>query len=128
MKNYSAEDVDSYIASSDKEARPKLEELRKIIKATIPIAEEKISWGVPFYWYHGALTGFAAYKNHVSFGLAFVLQSNDRKMLEEKGYTTGKKTIQIKFDQRVPATVIKQILKAQAKTNEAKRAKNKFTP
>src|SRR5262245_14852521 len=114
-------DVDSYIANSDKEARPKLEELRKIIKSTIPKAEERIWYGVPFYKYHGELAGFAAYKNHVSFGAA-VLQSKDRKKLEEKGYKTGKGTIQIKFDQKVPTTAIKQILKAKAKINEAKKA------
>jgi len=121
-ENSKPKDVDSYIANSDREARPKLEELRKIIKSTIPKVEEGISWGVPFYKYYGALAGFAVYKNHVSFGLADVLQSEDRKMLEEKGYTTGKKTIQIKFDQKVPTTAIKQILEAQAKMNEAKRA------
>jgi hypothetical protein len=45
---------------------------------------------VPFYKYHGVLAGFAAFKNHVSFGFAAVLQSEDRKMLERKGYITGK--------------------------------------
>lgn len=123
MKNYSAKDVDEFIASAQEEARPKLEELRKLIKSAIPNAEEKISWGVPFYWYHGALAGFAPYRNHISFGLAFVLRSDDRKVLEEKGYTTGKKTIQIRYDQKVPVTAIKNMLKAQAKINEARRAK-----
>ena len=122
MRNYSAKDVDSYIASSPEEARPHLEELRKIITSTIPNVEEGISWGVPFYKYHGVLAGFASFKNHVSFGFAFVLESKERKMLEENGYTTGKKTIQIKFDQKVPTTAIKQIIKAKAKMNEAKRA------
>ncbi|MHB8793338.1 MAG: iron chaperone [Thermoleophilia bacterium] len=126
MQNYTAKDVDEYIASSDEEARPKLEELRKLTKATVPDAEEKISWGVPFYWYHGALVGFAAYTKHISYGLAFPLKSSERGMLEEKGYATGKKTMQIRFDQKVPATAIKQILKAQVKMNEAKKAKNKF--
>ena len=115
-------DVDSYIANSDKEARPKLEELRNIIKSTIPKAEEGIWYGVPFYRYHGELAGFAAYKNHVSFGFGTaVLQSKDRKMLEKKGYKTGKGTMQIKFDQKVPITAIKKILKEKAKMNEAKR-------
>lgn len=122
MRNYSAEDVDSYIASSEPEARPTLQALRKIIKSTIPKAEESISWGVPFYKYHGLLAGFAVFKSHVSFGLAFVLDSKDREELAEKGYTTGKKTVQIKFDQKVPTAVIKKILKAKAKMNEAKRA------
>ncbi len=122
MRNYSAKDVDSYIASAGREARPTLEELRRIVKSTIPKVEEGISWGVPFYKYHGVLVGFAAFKNHVSFGLADVLQRKDRNMLEKKGYTTGKKTVQIKFDQKVPTRAIKQIVKAKAKMNEAKRA------
>ncbi len=116
-----AKDVDSYIADSDKEARPILEELRKIIRSTIPEAEETIWYGVPFYKYQGELAGFAAYKNHVSFGFgAAVLQNKDREKLEKQGYKTGKGTMQIKFDQKVPTTAIKQILKAKAKMNEAK--------
>src|SRR3989338_6987859 len=115
MRNYKAKDVDEYIANSEPESCPTLKEIRKIIKSTIPKAEEGISWGVPFYKYHGLLAGFAVFKNHVSFGLAFMLQSEDRKMLEKKGYITGKKTIQIKFDQKVPTTAIKQIIKTKAK-------------
>ena len=117
-----AKNVDEYIASAPKEARPKLMEIRAVIKSAAPKAEEGINWGVPFYKYHGALVGFAVYKNHVSFGGAAVLQSEDREMLEEKGYKTGSKTIQIKFDQKVPATAIRQILRAQAKLNRAERA------
>jgi len=123
MKPSKPKDVDSYIANADREARPKLEELRKIVKSTVPRADETISWGVPIYKYHGVLAGFAAYKSHVSFGfVAAVLQNEDRKTFEEKGYITGKKTLQIKFDQKVPTTAIKQILRAHAKMNEAKRA------
>ena len=47
MKNYNAKDVDSYIASAARESRPKLKEIRKIIKSTIPKVEEGISRGVP---------------------------------------------------------------------------------
>ncbi|MFX0026395.1 MAG: iron chaperone [Candidatus Hermodarchaeota archaeon] len=116
-------DIDSYIANSSREARPILKEIREVIKSTIPKAEERIWYGVPFYNYHGELAGFAAYKKHISFGFgAGVLQSKDRKMLEEKGYKIGKGTMQIKFDQKVPTTAIKKILKVKAKMNEAKRA------
>lgn len=122
MKNYSAKDVDSYIAEQAKEARLILKELREVIKSTIPQVKEEILWGYPFYKYHGILTGITAYKKHVSFQVADSLQSEDRKTLEGKGYTLGEKRIQIKFNQKVPTTVISQILKAQAKINEAKRA------
>ena len=123
MKRSRAQDVDSYIARSDPQARPKLEELRNIIRSTIPKAEERIWYGVPFYTYHGELAGFAAYRNHVSFGFgAAVLQSKDRGVLEQKGYITGKGTMQIKFDQKAPAAAIRQILKAKARLNKAKSA------
>jgi uncharacterized protein len=115
MRNYSAKDVDSYIASSGSEAHPTLEELKKLIKSTIPGVEEGIRWGVPFYKYHGVLAGFAAFRNHVSFGFAAVLHIEDRKVLEERGYKTGKKTIQIRFDQKVPTTMIQQILGNESK-------------
>ncbi|MDO8488002.1 MAG: DUF1801 domain-containing protein [bacterium] len=122
MRNYKAESVDEYIAKTPKEAQSKLREIRAAIKSAVPKAEEGISWGVPFYKYHGILAGFASFKNHVDFGLAFVLENKDRKVLEENGYITGKKTIQIRFNQKVPAAEIKQILKAKAKMNEAERA------
>jgi uncharacterized protein YdhG (YjbR/CyaY superfamily) len=115
-------DVDAYIASAAPAARPLLHEVRKLITSTIPKAEEGISYGVPFYKYQGGLAGFAVYKNHVSFGGADVLSSRDRELLEQSGYATGKKTVQIKFDQNVPAAALKRILKAQAQANEVKRA------
>ena len=122
MKNYSAKNVDEYIANAQKEAKSKLREIRAVIKSSVPKADEGISWGIPFYKYKGLLAGFAAFKNHVSFGLCFALQSKDREMLEKKGYITGKKTIQIRFDQKLPITEIKQMLKMQAKKNEIKKA------
>jgi uncharacterized protein YdhG (YjbR/CyaY superfamily) len=115
------EDVDSYIANSDQKARPKLEELRELVTSTIPTVEEGINYGVPFYKYHGDLAGFAVYNKHVSFGFgAAVLDANERNTFEEEGYVTGKRTIQIKFDQEVPTTTIKEILRRQARMNEAK--------
>ena len=116
-----AKDVDSYIANSDKEARPTLEELREIIKSTVPEAEEGIKYNVPFYEFHGTHVGFTAFKNHATAGIGGdALGSEDRKMLEEKGYKTGKETIQIKYDQAVPITEIQQLLEAKVKS--AKRA------
>jgi uncharacterized protein len=116
-------DVNSYIAHSASEARPILEELRMIIKSAVPGVEEGISYNVPFYKYCGALAGFAVYKNHVSFGFALgALQDEDRRTLGEQGYVTGKETLQIKFGQKVPAAAIRQILIANAKMNEDKKA------
>ena len=102
------------------EARPILKEIREIIKSVVPKAEEGISYGFPLYKYHGTLAHFAEYKNHVALGFGLDLQDKDHEILKKNGYATGQKRIQIKFDQKVPTTAIKQILKVQAKINEAK--------
>lgn len=112
-------DVDSYIANSASEARLIMEKLREIIKSTVPEAEEGISWNVPIYKYHGILAGFSLSKQHVSFGVDS-LKEKDRETLKEKHYKTGKKTIQIRFGQKVPEALIQKILKAQAVINEVK--------
>lgn len=121
MRNYIAKDVDEYIAGAQPAARSVMAELRKIVKSTVPGAEEGISWGVPFYKYHGLLGGFSVFTSHVSFGLAFVLDSKICETLTKKGYKTGSKTVQIRFDQTVPVSEIKQILKKKAQENEAKK-------
>ena len=122
MKNYKAKNVDEYIAGAVKSARPKLKELRALIKATVPKVHEKIAWGVPIYMHHGLLIGLAWFEHHVSIGLgAANLVGKERKELEKRGYTTGKKIIQIKFDQKVPVVVIRRMLKARARRNEAKK-------
>ena len=115
MKN--AKDVDEYIANSAKEARSVMEEIRKIIKSTVPEAEERIAWNVPNYKLHGVLAGFAAYTKHVSLGFSENgLSDEERKSFEDKGYKTGKGTVQIKFDQEVPKKIIEKALKSHSKT------------
>ncbi len=121
MRKYNAIDVDEYIASAEPIAQPILRELRKILLATVPEAEERISWGVPFYRYHGLLAGYSVFTNHASFGLAFALSTEAREVLEKKGYKTGSKTVQIKFNQKVPASDIKKLLLQKAKQNQTAR-------
>lgn len=110
--------VDAYILNATEEARPIMEELRGIIQSTIPESDEVISWNVPIYKYHGILAGFSVAKKHVSLGID-TLTLEDRELLAEGGYKTGKKTIQIKFGQQVPEVLIQKILKDQARINEA---------
>lgn len=114
-------DVESYIADADAEARPTLGELREMIKSTVPEAVEEIKYNVPFYTFHGTHVGFSAFENHATFGIgADALRSEDRRILEEKGYETGKETIRIGYEQSVPTTEITRLL--EAKVEEAKKA------
>lgn len=114
-------DVDSYIDNAGENARRTLEELREIITSTVPEAEERIHYNVPFYEFHGTHVGFSAFENHATFGIgADALRTEDRKTLEENGYKTGTETIQIRYDRAVPATEIQRLL--EAKVEEAKKA------
>lgn len=126
MTNYSVKNVDEFILAARKEAQPHLREIRTAVKSALPKAEEKIGYGKPYYKYHGWIVGFDVYTNHIGFEIYYGrLQSDDRAKLKEKGYKTGNKTFQIRYDQKVPTTMIKKISKAQAKLNEAK-AKSKI--
>jgi len=127
-KNNVAADVDAYIAAAAPEARPVMAELRAVIRETLPDADERISWGVPFYRQGGGMVGgFAAYRGHVSFGFTdeAALAPELHETLHRQGYATAKKTLQVRFDQPVPAEVITRILLAQVALNEAKQAKKK---
>ncbi len=103
--------VDNYISDAGKDAQAILRKLRSLFNSTIPEAEEKVSWGVPFYWWHGPLGGYAVYRNHVTFGCGGAeIPSRLRGRLERKGYKTGKKTVQIRFGQKVPTQELRSII------------------
>ena len=44
------QNIDEYIAAQDKTVQPRLREVRDILHAAIPDAEERISWAMPTYW------------------------------------------------------------------------------
>lgn len=117
MENLKPKTVDEFINASPEESQGIMLKLKKLTEATEPNAAGGISWNVPIYKYNGILAGFSLAKKHVSFGIDS-LTTKARNILEEKGYKTGKKKIQIKFDQNVPSEEIEQLIKEQAKLNE----------
>ena len=44
-------DVDEYIALAPKEVQDKLKEIRATIKTAAPGAQERISYGMPYYYH-----------------------------------------------------------------------------
>lgn len=117
MEELKPKTVDEYIDNSPVESQDIMMTLKKLIEATAPNAEGGISWNVPIYKLNGVLAGFSLAKKHVSFGIDS-LTDDMREILEEKGYKTGKKTIQIKFNQKVPKIEFKKLIKEQVKLNE----------
>jgi len=110
--------VDAYIAAAPKEAQPLLRQLRELIRSGAPKAEERISYGMPYYRYHGHLMYFAAFKNHV--GLYPV--GNTDKHLGMSKWVTGKGTFRFPLDEPLPVTEIRRLVKTRVKENESKLA------
>src|SRR5690606_36394202 len=109
--------IDEFIAIAPEESGQIMIDLKNLIEATEPRSEGGISWNVPIYKFHGVLAGFSLAKKHVSFGID-TLTTEIRNTLEKKGYKTGKKTIQIRFDQEVPVAEIKLLIEEQVRLNE----------
>lgn len=65
--------VDEYIAAASEAARPMLNELREAIRAAAPDADERISYGMPYYHLHGRLAYFQAHARHIGL-YAFALE------------------------------------------------------
>jgi uncharacterized protein YdhG (YjbR/CyaY superfamily) len=115
-----AKTVDAYLKAAPDNLRPRLVQLRKIVKTMVPDAEEGISYGMPYYKYKGALVGFAAFKNHIGFFPGAIVGDFKKQLA---GYKTSKGTVQLSLERRLPVALIKTLIKAGLKRNEAKAAK-----
>ena len=122
-KSTPAKNVDEYLAGVPKEARATLEKLRRTIRAAAPMAAEGISYQMPMYKHHGMVVGFAAFKDHCSIfpGSAVMDAYKD----ELKHYDTSKGTIRFPANKPLPAALVKKLVKARIKENEARANRKK---
>ena len=60
--------IDAYIANAQPFARPILEHLRSLVRATVPEADETMKWSMPHFLVNGKiLAGMASFKGHAAF-------------------------------------------------------------
>jgi uncharacterized protein YdhG (YjbR/CyaY superfamily) len=116
-----AKDVDSYIKSSPKETQAKLRELRRAIKSAAPAAAERISYGMPYYHYKGRLAYFGLAKAHIGFYIPTPVVAEHKKELE--GYHAAGATVRFPFDRKLPVALIKKLVRARMKKNDAAKKK-----
>ncbi len=101
--------IDTYLAKLDPPQAAQLERIRKIVKKTIPEAEEAISYGMPAFKYKTKyLIGYAAFKNHMSIFPA----SNPVVAMKKKltKFKLSKGTIQFTLDNPIPEAIIKELV------------------
>ena len=108
--------VDAYIEAAPREVRAKLVQLRRIIKSVAPKAEEKISYGMPYYGYKGRLAYFRLSKSHI--GLYIPTPVIEEHKSELKDYETAKATVRFPLDKKLPISLIKKLVKARVRKNE----------
>jgi len=118
-------DVDAYIAAAPEAVRPILRELRQVIKTAAPHATEKISYGMPAYDQHGRVAYFAGFAGHVGlYGVAHVASDHDDdigKFLENQS------TLRFPVGQALPVALIRRLVKARVKQNDAKEQTSALT-
>ena len=119
-----ARTVTGYIAASAPPARRMLRELRAAIRSAAPRAEEKISYGMPYYGQGGRVIYFAAFQKHVS---VFVMGGAKKAYAKElRPYLTSKATLQFPIGAPVPLALIRKLVRFRIKENaEAAAAKKK---
>jgi uncharacterized protein YdhG (YjbR/CyaY superfamily) len=112
--------VDAYIATAPKEMRRTLTQLRVAIKEAAPTADERISYGMPYYSYKGRLAYWAIFKNHI--GLYIPTPVIEEHRSELQGYVTAKATVRFPLDKKLPLGLIKKLVRARSKKNEERSA------
>jgi len=121
-----AKTFDGFLAALSPEKRAALEKLRKTIRATVPNAEECISYGIPAFRLNGKfLVGLGAGADHCSFYPGSAL---DELRVELKDYDTGRSTIRFQPGKPLPATLVKKLVRARIKKGRFdENARNKVT-
>ena len=113
------QDIAAYIAAAPSEARVKLKQLRAAIRKTAPAAEERISYGMPYYAYHGRLAYFSLWKTHI--GLYIPTPVLAEHAAELKAYETTSATVRFPLDKKLPVALIRRLVKARMMKNEARK-------
>lgn len=100
-----------------------LKELRAIIRSAAPNAQERISYGMPYYGYYGRLAYFRLSTKHIGLYIPPPVIEEHKKELKEYGTSTA--TVRFPLSEKLPVTLIKKLIKARMKKNE--KAKKKKT-
>jgi uncharacterized protein YdhG (YjbR/CyaY superfamily) len=116
--------VDAYIAAAPQDVRRKLEALRTAIRQVAPTAEERISYGMPYYAYKGRLAYFATFKEHIGLYVPPPVIAEHKRELRD--YKTAVAAVRFPLDKKLPIALIKKLIRARLKWNEARDGKQEL--
>jgi len=111
-------DVDGYIQQFDGDIAQRLNAIRKIIRESAPMAEEKLSYGMPYYNLNGRLVYFAAFDLHIGF---YPMPSAIIAFQDElSDYVHAKGSVQFPHARPLPIGLIESMVKFRVSENKVK--------
>ena len=99
--------IRQYIDSRDESIRPRLNAVYDTIRAAIPEAEERLSWGMPTFWKGYNIIHFAPAKAHI--GLYPGPEAVEFFLPRLSEYKTGKGAIRFPNNRELPLDLIAEI-------------------
>lgn len=103
--------IPAYIKAAPPTARPHLRKLYAILKRAAPKAKQTIKWGNPFFVNPRFLFAFSAHKEHLNF--TPMAKGLDEFRAELKKYKSTKHMLQVRYDEPLPADLIRRIARRQ---------------
>lgn len=100
--------IETYIKKADEDKQAILTELYQLLKAQLPEATEKISYGMPAFYWHENVVYFAPTKKHLGFYptaspiVAFAP--------EVAAYQPSKGSLKFSYKEPLPAALITKIV------------------
>jgi uncharacterized protein YdhG (YjbR/CyaY superfamily) len=124
--------VDAYIAEQPADTQARLKEIRVAIKQAAPEATETTSYfqipgySYPGYDYNGMFAWFDVQKSRINLRVRPPTIQNHKKELE--AYETTLSVVRFPLDQKIPASLVKKLVKESVQTMKQKPKKYTAKP
>ena len=103
-------EIDAYLAALPDDVRETLEAMRSVVEATVPDAEESISYGMPAFKYLGRpLTYLGAARHHAGvYGMSAAIEAHAAELAP---YRVSKGAIQVPIGEPLPEPLLRSLLR-----------------
>lgn len=108
--------IEQYAAQFPELVQGRLHEMYMLLKAMMPDAEEKISYGMPSFHMNGPLVYFGGFKSHIGFyptGTGIAAFSH-----RFEGYKWSKGAVQFPLDKPFPVELIREMVEFRLASNQ----------
>jgi len=116
--------MDDYLAAVSPDVRRVMQEIRKIIKRTVPAAEETISYQMPAFKLDRTFIYFAAFKRHI--GIYPPVNGDEDLVTALLPYRGEKGNLRFPLDQPMPYDLIARVVEALSRQHSKKQSIRRY--